>query len=45
MRAAFVPQVLSWYRTSAHSLSIQVSADPAGMWSRIRAAAPTLMSE
>ena len=43
--AAFVPQVLSWYRTSAHSLSVQVATDHAGMWSRIRAAAPKLMSE
>ena len=43
--AAFVPQVLSWYRTSAHSLSVQVATDHAGMWSRIRAAAPNLMSE
>lgn len=43
--AAFVPQVLSWYRTSAHSLSVQVATDHAGMWSRIRAAAPTLMHD
>lgn len=42
--AAFVPQVLSWYRASAHSLSIQVSVDGVGMWSRIRAAAPNLMA-
>jgi glycosyltransferase involved in cell wall biosynthesis len=45
MHAAFVPQVLSWYRTSSHSLSVQVAVDPVGMWSRIRAAAPTLMHE
>lgn len=43
--AAFVPQVLSWYRTSAHSLSVQVAADHAGMWSRMRAAAPTLLRD
>ena len=45
LHAAFVPQVLSWYRTSSHSLSVQVSVDPVGMWSRIRAAAPTVMHE
>lgn len=43
--ATFVPQVLSWYRTSAHSLSVQVATDHAGMWSRIRAAAPSLMRD
>lgn len=45
LHAAFVPQVLSWYRTSSHSLSVQVSVDAVGMWSRIRAAAPTVMHE
>lgn len=45
MYGAFVPQALSWYRGSEHSMSIEIAAHSVGLWSRIRAAAPTIMRE
>ncbi len=42
---AFVPQALSWYRDSEHSLSMEIATHKVGLWSRIRAAAPTIMRE
>ncbi len=44
-RGAYVPQVLSWYRMTDHSNSIEAALDFVSLWSRIRAAAPTVMHE
>ncbi len=43
--AAFVPQVLSWYRLSENSMLMGTNLDSVSLWSTIRAAGPTLMAE
>lgn len=42
---AFVPEILSWYRLSEHSMISETHIDLVALWSKIRAAAPTLMSD
>lgn len=44
-RGAFVPQVLSWYSVTDHSNTISAALGVTASWSRIRAAAPTLMHD
>lgn len=43
--AAFVPQMLSWYRDTEHSMLMSTNLDLVTMWSRIRSDAPTLMGD
>jgi hypothetical protein len=45
MHATFVPQVLSWYRFSEHSLTLDIAGDHIRLWSRLRAAAPTILHD
>ena len=43
--AAFVPQVLAWYRMSDTSMIMGSRVDEVSLWARIRSSAPTLMAD
>lgn len=43
-RAAFVPEVLSWYRVSIASMSARAEVDRSALWTKVRSSAPRLMS-
>jgi GT2 family glycosyltransferase len=44
-RAAFVPQVLAWYRVSSYSMSQEAAVHRRWLWSQMRAAAPTVLHD
>ena len=43
--AAFVPQVLAWYRMSDTSMIMGSRVDEVSLWARIRSSAPALMAD